>query len=114
MEVCMRVLVIVGLLLITLPAVASTRERSVEQIQNDDTRIMFVLALYHHAMDRVCDAVLADDEKDNCVRAHWALWREVDALARRTGIFNRRFHDFCRSFMSEVRDHLLKYQPKGR
>lgn len=107
----MRVFVIVGLLLITLPAIAGPREKSVEQTQNDDARAMLVLTFYHHAMDRVCAEVKTADDKDACYRAHWALWREVYSIQKRTGAFNLPFYRFCKRFMAQVRDHMLNFAP---
>jgi len=107
----MRVFVIVGLLIITSSAFGGPREKFAEQTQRDDALMMFVYTLTYHAYDAVCKEAKTDDAKDNCVRALWALWREVHAAENRTGIFNHNFRRFCRWLKSQIRDKMILYRP---
>ncbi|MEK7211266.1 MAG: hypothetical protein AAB731_01400 [Patescibacteria group bacterium] len=108
----MRVFAIVGLLLIATAASAAIREKSVEQIHNESARKMFVLTFYHFAVDRVCDAAKTGEENDNCARAHWALWREIDLVRKGVKLYNGMLYDYCSRLMNSVRDHMLFYQER--
>lgn len=109
----MRVLTIVGLLLIATVAFAATKDKSVEQTQNDDALKVLFSSWYHDALDKVCEAVKADAEKrENCRRSHWALYREVRiVVASIRRYHNEAMHRFGERHLFEIRDHLIKYAP---
>ena len=110
----MRVFVIVGLLIITSSAFGGPRQKFAEKTQRDDALAMFGYTLTYHAYDAVCKEAKTYDAKDNCVRALWALWREVYAADKRTGAFNHDFHRFSKWLMSQIRDKMILYRPPER
>ena len=110
----MRVFIIVGLSLIITVAFAATKEKSVEQAQNNDAQKLFALTFVHSAIDAVCEVAKTDDERDDCHRVHWWLWKEIRQVSITSRRYNETMHRSAKGMMNRVRDHMLKFAPRDK